>query len=441
MLIHYTKDRYLLPKYARMSRPSTPRLIGPFAQVLPMDGLPKAGPIADDALSVLDTAGILVADGRVERIGSYAEMRRSAEQNNIPLEELDTAAVALPGLVDAHTHLCFAGSRAADYALRVGGASYEALLARGGGIHESVRHTRAAPIEELEAGLAERCQRLLRRGVTTVEVKSGYGLSVEAELKQLRAISAVAGRQSQTIAATCLAAHVLPKEFEAASTYLNHLLEALLPVVKEEGLAERVDIFVEPAAFPPEVARPYLEAAQSMGFELVIHADQFHRGGSGLAVEVGARSADHLEASTSTELTQLAEAGVIGVALPGASMGLGMPYPAARTFLDAGGCLAIASDWNPGSAPMGDLLLQAAVMGAAEKLSIAETLAAITRRAAMALNRPEAGCLAEGLPADITAFPCEDYREILYRQGMLRPLAVWKDGQRVHTAAPAESLL
>ena len=230
---------------------------------------------------------------------------------------------------------------------------------------------------------------------------------------------------------TCLAAHIVPRDFEGgAAAWLERLAAELLPRVRAEGLAERVDVFIEESAFSPAEALRYLRQARALGFEAAVHADQFTVGGSAVAVEAGAVSADHLEASGEEEIRRLAASGVVAVALPGASLGLGMRFAPARRLLDAGACLAIASDWNPGTAPMGDLLLQAALLGAAEKLTMAETWAAVTVRAAAALKLADRGVLAPGRLADLAAFPAADWREILYNQGRLKPAAVWKRGAR-----------
>jgi imidazolonepropionase len=211
------------------------------------------------------------------------------------------------------------------------------------------------------------------------------------------------------------------------------LVAELLPVVKENRLAGRVDIYVDVEAFNRDVARYFLTEAKEMGFKLTVHADQFTPGGVSLAVELGALSADHLEASTEKDIKLIANSHVIPVVLPGASIGLGSAFAPARRLLDAGASLAIASDWNPGSAPMGNLLMQAALLGVYEKLTMAETLSAITFRAAMALGLNDRGALVPGMLADLIAFPCSDYREILYNQGGMMPVAVWKEGGRVRS--------
>jgi len=194
-----------------------------------------------------------------------------------------------------------------------------------------------------------------------------------------------------------------------------------------------VDIYIDEGAFTPGEARYYLSEAAKLGFDLAVHAEQFSRGGVQVAVELGAQSADHLEVVTKKEISILAASGVCPVVLPGASLGLGAGFAPARKILDAGASLAIASDWNPGSAPMGNLLMQASIIGVYEKLTMAETLAAVTCRAAQALHLNDRGILRPGMLADFIAFPCRDYREILYNQGGIMPVKVWKRGRAVIT--------
>jgi len=202
-------------------------------------------------------------------------------------------------------------------------------------------------------------------------------------------------------------------------------------VLQAEKLCHRIDAFVEKSAFTPQEITPYLEKAKQLGFDLTIHADQFSCGGSQVAVALGARSADHLEASGEVEIQALAQSSTVAVALPGASIGLGMAFTPARKLLDQGAILAIASDWNPGSAPMGDLLAQASILATFEKLSTAEVLAGITFRAADALGLTDRGKLTTGQLADFILFPTADYREILYQQGKMKPVGVWKKGENV----------
>ena len=407
----------------------TQTLLGPFRQILPMTNLPLKGALTDEQLPVLENAALVMQDNKIVAVGPYTLLRNKFPK--VPLQEIAEDMVLLPGLIDCHTHICFGGSRARDYALRIAGTTYQEILRQGGGIHDSVAKTREASLQELTEATAQRANRHLMEGVTTIEVKSGYGLTVDEELKMLRAIRQAAGQTAATLIPTCLAAHVKPKESDSTESWLKEVLLYLLPQIKKEGLAQRIDIFIEDEAFPAKLAKGYLEAAQTAGFSITVHADQFSQQGVPVAVAVKARSADHLESSSLANLEMLAASDTVGVALPGASLGLGMAYTHARKLLDLGGCLAIATDWNPGSAPMGDLLMQAAVLSAAEKLTTAETLAAVTYRAAHALGLDNSGRLAEGLQADMIAFRTADYREILYHQGKLKPAIVWKAGKKI----------
>jgi imidazolonepropionase len=403
------------------------RLLGPFKQAVTMDGLSAKGVLSDDRFPVISNAGILVNDGKIEAIADFRELKSL----NAVVEPVEGNYVVMPGMVDVHTHLCWAGMRAKDYALRLSGKTYLEIAQQGGGIWNTVTATRAAGNEELTGITIERAQRLLKQGTTTIEVKSGYGLDVPSELKMLTCIKDANKQAGADLISTCLA-HIRPKDFNGtALQFLKLLVTELLPPIKKNHLAGRVDIYVDVEAFNRDDARYFLTEAKEMGFELTVHADQFTPGGVSLAVELGALSADHLEASTEKDIRLIANSNVIPVVLPGASIGLGAPFAPARRLLDAGASLAIASDWNPGSAPMGNLLMQAALIGVYEKLTMAETLSAITFRAAMALGLTDRGALIPGMLADLIAFPCSDYREILYNQGGMLPHIVWKNGLRM----------
>ncbi len=404
-------------------------LIGPFKQVITLENLPLKGAIQDEQLVVKTNAGVLVNQGVIEAVDDFEALAKNS--TSVQVEELNTPLVLLPGLVDAHTHICFGGSRARDYAMRNAGKPYLEIARAGGGILDSVRKTREAALQTLVDTTYQRATRHLHEGVTTCEIKSGYGLSVDDELKMLKAIQKVNETHLIDVIPTCLAAHMRGPEYQNSQLYLDHMLENLLPQVKAQNLASRVDIFIEDTAFSVEEGRRYLIQAQSMGFDITIHADQFSTGGSKLATALGAVSADHLEASTDKEINALALSDTVSVVLPGVSFGLGMDYAPGRKLLDRGACVAIATDWNPGSAPMGDLLLQAAVYGAVQKLSNAEVLAGITFRAAQALNLQDRGQLVTGQLADFIGFDTSDYQEILYQQGKLKPTKVWKRGKLV----------
>ncbi|MES2060360.1 MAG: imidazolonepropionase [Bacteroidota bacterium] len=402
------------------------KLIGPFTQILPLTGLPLKGALKDEQLHIIANGGVLVESGLLVAIGDFEELRKANPA--VQIEEIIGQQILLPGFIDCHTHICFCGNRAKDYAMRIAGKTYLEIAKAGGGIWDTVTQTRAADEAILVNSLVKRANRHLAEGVTTIEVKSGYGLSLEEELKQLRAIKTASVQTKAKLIATCLAAHMVPKDFNGLQEeYLQYVVNELLPVIKQENLTNRVDIFIEQSAIDTKNALVYLNKAKQMGFDITVHADQFTTGGSAVAVAVGAVSADHLEASGEHEIELLADSNIVAVTLPGASMGLGMPYAPARNLLNAGACLAIASDWNPGSAPMGDLLMQAAVMSASEKLSAAEVFAGLTFRAASAL-KIEGGILAPGMPADMQAYPCADYREILYYQGKLKPSQIWIGG-------------
>lgn len=405
------------------------KLFGPFRQLLTLENLPLHGPLADEQLVVRENAGLMTHDGKVLKTGDFSDLK--VEFPKAEVIETPGHQIAVPAYIDSHTHLCYSGNRANDFAMRNGGKSYLEIAEAGGGIWSSVQHTRAASEQELTTNLLKRIRTHIRQGITTIEIKSGYGLNDESELKMLHAIHSAAAQTPATLVPTLLAAHMKPKDFPGnASEYLSHLTENLLPIVKAESLAKRVDIFVEKSAFSVEEARPFLKKAVEMGFELTVHADQFTPGSSRLAVEMGARSADHLEATAPEDIEYLAKSETVATALPGASLGLGEPFAPARRLLDAGAVLAIASDFNPGSAPMGNLICQASVLAAYEKLTTAEVLAALTFRAAQALNLNDRGRLVAGQKADFLIYETDNFQDILYRQGMLNPSKIYINAEQ-----------
>lgn len=414
------------------------KLIGPFSQIIGLAELPDKGALSDAQLDCLELGGILLSEGRIVAVGNYSELKDKMPAAETELILIDEPAVCLPGFIDCHTHIAFGGSRANDFALRNAGASYLEISRAGGGIWSTVSHTRAYSKQHLVDVIVDRAAQLLKQGITTIEVKSGYGLSVAEELKILRAIQAANAAVAADLVPTCLAAHTVPRDFDgSAADYLEIIANELFPILKSENLSHRIDAFIEDGAFTAADIKPYFEQAVAMGFDITVHADQFSTGGSAAAVAFGALSADHLEASTDTEIALLAQSDVVAVALPGASMGLGCAFTPARKLLDQGASLAIASDWNPGSAPMGQLLCQASVLATFEKLSNAEVLAALTYRAAIALNLRDRGRLKVGYVADLLVFPTSNYQDITYQQGTLQPCQVWKNGNLVfHQSNP-----
>jgi len=402
-------------------------LLGPFNEILPLDGLAMKGPLQDHQLKIIPNGALVLEEGKIVEIGDFDALRN--QYAGIQVQEIEKKSVLIPGFIDCHTHLVFSGSRADEFALRHLGKEYLEINQSGGGIWSTVQKTRSQDEEGLLKELLVRIEKHVREGVTTIEIKSGYGLDVENELKILRTIEKASKRVSVDLVPTCLAAHTQPRDFTGSKKeYLQFLQKSLLPIVWQEKLASRVDIFIDQGGFSPEEALLYLTQANFMGFSITIHADQFKPGGSHIGFGLEAISIDHLEAMTERDITFLARSGCVGVVLPGASIGLGMPFAPARKILDQGACMAIASDWNPGSAPMGNLLIEASVLWAYEKLSTAEVLAGLTFRAAHALGFSDRGILAPGYLADMQAFPCSSYQEILYHQGTLNPYQVWKRG-------------
>lgn len=396
-----------------------------------MHEVPLKGPIRDEELDIIEEGAMLIEHGLILEVGVFEAMAKTYA-GKADIIGISEEVICLPGFIDSHTHICYSGTRARDFGLRNGGSTYLEIAEKGGGIWDTVTQTRLASEHVLTQNVVSRANRHLSEGATTIEVKSGYGLSVAEELKMLRSIDSANNLCYADLVPTCLAAHIKPKDFLGSNTeYLEHLARELFPIIKGEKLANRIDAFVEQGAFSVEEVRPYFDFAKAEGFALTVHADQFHSGGSTVAVEMGAVSADHLEASTEKEIEILAKSSTVATALPGASIGLGCHFTPARQLLDAGACLAIASDWNPGSAPMGDLIMQASSLATFQKLTNAEVLSAITNRAACALQLRDRGVLSNGMKADFVLYQTDHYNEILYHQGKLTPSEVWKDGNQV----------
>ena len=406
------------------------KLSGPFKQIVTLNNLPLKGKLQDESLEIISNGGIFTENGIIRKVGDFDSLKQQFPDSEIDF--IKGEQIAIPAFVDAHTHICFGGNRANDFAMRNAGKTYLEIAESGGGIWSSVQHTRQASEDDLVNGILERVNVLLNQGITTIEIKSGYGLNVDEELKMLRAIKKAQAKTKATLVPTCLSAHLKPKDFDGSSEeYLNYILEQILPKVKDENLAKRVDIFIEKPAFQPEESKMFLEKAKELGFQITVHSDQFTAGSSRIAVEVGAKSADHLEATIDEDIEFLANSNTVAVALPGASLGLGEPFSPARKILDKGGILAIATDWNPGSAPMGNLVTQASILATYQKLTTAEVLAAITFRAAYALDLEDRGVLAEGKKADFLTYETDNFQNILYHQGSLKPKSIYINGEKI----------
>jgi imidazolonepropionase len=396
-------------------------LVRDLAQVVSPAG--RGAPLRGRELGVVDVveqAYVLCEDGRIAAVG---RMRDLPPLDGDVVEIDGSGRAAVPGLVDCHTHACFAGDRAAEFELRASGATYEELHAAGGGILATVRATRGAGADGLAAALRRHRGWMLASGTTTFEAKSGYGLDRETELSMLRAIRAANG------VPTWLGAHAVPPEFGDADEYLEFALREVLPAAAE--LAEAADVFLEQGAFDVVQARRYLEACRAHGLALRLHADQFtEAGGVGLAVELGARSIDHLEATGPGGVRVLAASDVVAVLLPVAALFLGRPMPPARDLVDAGAIVALATDFNPGSAYCESLPLVCALACTQLRLSPAEALAACTVNAAHVLGRGGSlGRLEPGYAADVVLVEAPDWRHLAYHLGGDVVALVVKDGE------------
>ena len=395
-------------------------LIRDLAQVASPAG--RGAPLRGSALADLDwidDAYILCNGAEIEAVGRMHTL--GALEGEV--EELNARGLsAIPGLVDCHTHPAFGGDRVDEFSLRAAGASYEELHAAGGGILSTVASTRAAGAEGLTRVVARHRDWMLRAGTTTFEGKSGYGLDRETELASLQAIAAAGGIP------TWLGAHAVPPEHDDADAYLDAVLADVLP--DAATVAEAADVFLERGAFDANQARRYLEACAAAGLALRLHGDQFTEAGAiPLAIELGARSVDHLEATGPRGIAALAASDVTGVLLPASALFLGRPMPPARALVDSGAAIALATDFNPGSSFCESLPLVCSLAATQLKLSPAESLAACTVNAAHVLGRAQSiGRIAPGYRADIVLLDAPDWRYLAYHLGGPVISRVVKDG-------------
>ena len=381
-------------------------------------------------LAVIRDGGMLIREGKIEIVGSSEEVAKNARDAEI----IDAGGrVVLPGFVDAHTHLVFAGNRLDDFERRAHGETYEQIARAGGGIWSTVKKTRAASGEDLFNQAQTHAEWFLHCGTTTIEAKSGYGLTVEDELKILRVVRRLNEEKPLEIVPTFLGAHAVPREMDA-DKYIDVVIDEMLPRIAKEKLAEFCDVFCERGYFTIEQSRRILTAAQKLGLRLRIHADQLtDSGGAQLAGELKATTADHLEKTDEQGIAAMKSAGVQPVLLPGSIYALGSTaYPRAREMIDAGLAVVLATDFNPGSSPTPSMPMILSLACTQMKMSPAEAITASTINAAYSLNRGDKiGSLERGKLANFSIFDCEDYRELAYWFGIPQTHSGYVKGERV----------
>ena len=386
-------------------------------------GVHRGGEMSE--LRVVRDASVAISDGRVDWLGPRSEWAGRAN------EEIDLAHRAVvPGLVDPHTHAIWAGDRLADFEARGRGASYESILAAGGGIWHTVRETAGISSEKMAALALPRLQALLRSGATAIEVKSGYGYGCDAELKMLEAVRLLQQNTAARLMPTLLI-HVCPELASLRAAYRQSICEELIPQAAQRGLATAVDIFVEEHAWNAEDARVIFSCARAHGLAIKLHTEQFrHIGGLELGVEFGALSVDHLEVCTAAQCKLVAGSGTVATLLPGVTLHLGLPAAPGRALIDAGAAVAIGTDLNPGSSPLFSTSAAMALAVRLNGLTAVEALTAATVNAAAAVGLQQAGCLQVGRRADLLVLESSDWRDLAYTLGQSAVREVWINGRR-----------
>jgi imidazolonepropionase len=380
-------------------------------------------------LAIYRDGALLVENGIVKAVGSRDSIERLITNHQV----IDAAGgIVLPGFVDAHTHPIFGGNRSEEFEMRTQGLTYQEIAAAGGGIQSSVRATRAASEEELFQSARRRTNWFLEGGTTTIEAKSGYGLSLEDELKMLRVIRRLDHETPLKCKATFLGAHSFPPEVSRES-YIRCLVEEMLPAVANAGLAEYCDIFCEQNYYSHDEARLILGRAKKLAFGLRMHVDQLsNNGGAELAAELGAVTADHLEQTDDVAIGSLKSAGVIPVLLPASVFALGLKkYPDARAMIGAGLPVVLATDFNPGSSPTPSIPMVLSLACTQMKMTPAEAITAATVNAAYSLGLNDRGTLEPGKRADFVIWDCEDYRELPYWLGVQLARRVYVEGAEI----------
>lgn len=397
-------------------------------------GLPLLRGTAMRQLDIIPDGAVLIRDGKIDWIGQSNALPELPADTQV----IDVAGkVVIPGLVDSHTHLIFAGSREDEFEQRLQGKSYQEISAAGGGINASVRKVREASKDELKRLARRRLDRLLRFGITTVEVKSGYGLSLADEIKCLEVIAELNADGPLELVPTFLGAHAIPPEFATnRDGYIHLLIDEMLPEVARSKLADFCDVFCETGVFSLEESERILTRARELGLKVKLHADELTPlGGAELAAKLGATSADHLLCITDQGVDAMAASGTIATLLPGTAFFLGLPYAPGRRLIDRGLAVALASDCNPGTSPSENLPLAGTMACTQMKLLPAEALSALTLNAAAAVGRSDRlGSLEVGKQADLVVCDVPDYRHLFYHYGVSHVGRVIKRGRVVFEA-------
>lgn len=400
-------------------------------QLVTVDSHGKASKSGEEMrdLGVMEHSSVLIEDGMIRWVGPSDSFAGSLGPD---ADILDASTfVALPGFVDAHTHALFAGTREDEFALRSEGKTYQEIAARGGGILSTVTATRTASKKELKKLADRRLDAMMKHGTTTVEIKSGYGLEPDAEIKMLEAIAELAQEHYMTIVATFLGAHAIPPEYkERRDAYIDLVCERMLPYVAKRNLAQFCDVFCEVGYFSVEESRQILKKGLSLGLRPKLHADEFNSiGGTQLAAELHAASVDHLEHVTDEGIRAVKQSGSVAVVLPGVSFFLRNPYAPARKLIDAGIPLAIASDFNPGSCTSFSLPLMMTIACTQMSTTPEEAIAATTLNGAAALGLSDTlGSIEVGKQADIILYDIPNYRYLIYHFGSNHAAKVIKKG-------------
>ncbi|MFE4350164.1 imidazolonepropionase [Peribacillus butanolivorans] len=398
----------------------------------------KKGPRSKEAMSdlgLIEDGSLWMENGLIQAVGTTKEIEELFADRLQEAEVFDASGhLVTPGLVDPHTHVVYGGSRASEFEMRLEGATYMDIMNAGGGIHATTRMTREASEEELMEQTIRRLDSFLAHGVTTVEGKSGYGMNLETELKQLRVMKKLQEKHPIDLVPTFMGAHAVPNEFKGREDdFVDHLINEMLPIVAKEKLAEFNDVFCEKGVFTPEQSERILEAGKNYGLIPKIHADEIESyGGAELAAKIGAISAEHLLKASEEGIQDMAKSGTIACLLPATALYLREEAAAGRRMIDEGVAVAISTDCNPGSSPTTSMPLVMNLACISMRLTPAEALTAATYNAACAINRQEkVGSLEVGKQADVVLWNVENYQELQYLFGVNHVKSVWKKGVQV----------